>query len=358
MYEYHALILNGDFSVMATFSLAFGSATKNTAGKIIEAFFPNPLLNPSDKLVADISEVVNYQGQNEVIEVTSPQAAQLATAFTANDDTANAKFATAAANSKQPLVLVVLATDEKPASVAEGYLKLQLISHRLVKPHGTVLDGIFGLLHNIAWTNQGPIDLPELAERQIAARLAGEVLTVSCVDKFPKMTDYVVPTGVRIAHTARVRLGAHIGEGTTIMHEGFVNFNAGTEGVSMVEGRISAGVMVGNGSDIGGGASIMGTLSGGGQLVISMGENCLLGANAGLGIPLGNRCTIESGLYITAGSKVQMLDSSNKPVEIVKARDLADKDDLLFRRNSISGTIECLTNKSAVELNAELHSNN
>jgi 2,3,4,5-tetrahydropyridine-2-carboxylate N-succinyltransferase len=172
------------------------------------------------------------------------------------------------------------------------------------------------------------------------------------------MADYVVPTGVRIAHTARVRLGAHIGEGSTIMHEGFVNFNAGTEGVSMVEGRISAGVMVGSGSDIGGGASIMGTLSGGGQLVISMGENCLLGANAGLGIPLGNRCTIEAGLYITAGSKVQMLDASNQVVGVVKARDLAGKDDLLFRRNSISGTIECLTNKSAVELNAALHSNN
>lgn len=358
VYAYHALILNGDFSAMATFSLAFGSATKNTAGKIIEAFFPNPLLNPSDKLVADISEIINYSGQNQVIEVTSAQAAQLATVFTANDDVANAKFSTAAANSKQPLVVVILATDEKPASVAEGYLKLQLISHRLVKPHGTVLDGIFGLLHNIAWTNQGPIDLPELQDRQIEARLAGEVLTVSCVDKFPKMTDYVVPTGVRIAHTARVRLGAHVGEGTTIMHEGFVNFNAGTEGVSMVEGRISAGVMVGNGSDIGGGASIMGTLSGGGQLVISMGDNCLLGANAGLGIPLGNRCTIESGLYITAGSKVQMLDASNQAVEVVKARDLAGKDDLLFRRNSITGTIECLTNKSAVELNAELHSNN
>jgi len=326
--------------------------------KLSKLFFPNPLLNPSDKLVADISEIVTYQGQNEVVEVTSAQAAQLAAAFTANDDAANAKFATAAANSKQPLVLVILATDEKPASVAEGYLKLQLISHRLVKPHGTVLDGIFGLLHNIAWSNRGPIDLPELADRQIEARLAGEVLTVSCVDKFPKMTDYVVPSGVRIAHTARVRLGAHVGEGTTIMHEGFVNFNAGTEGVSMVEGRISAGVMVGNGSDIGGGASIMGTLSGGGQLVISMGENCLLGANAGLGIPMGNRCTIESGLYITAGSKVQMLDANNQAVEVVKARDLAGKDDLLFRRNSITGTIECLTNKSAVELNAELHSNN
>jgi len=343
---------------MATFSLAFGSATKNASGKIIEAFFPAPVLNPSDELVKALSEAVDYDGTNQAIEVTAAQAANLADIFSAQGDTANAKFAKAAANSEQPLVLVILASDEKPTSVAEGYLKLQLISHRLVKPHGTVLDGIFGLLHNIAWTNQGAIDLPELADRQMEARLAGEVLTVSCVDKFPKMTDYVVPSGVRIAHTARVRLGAHIGEGTTVMHEGFVNFNAGTTGVSMVEGRISAGVIIGEGTDIGGGASIMGTLSGGGQLVISMGENCLLGANAGLGIPLGDRCTIESGLYITAGSKVQILDANNKPVEAVKARDLAGKNDLLFRRNSMTGTIECLTNKSAVELNSELHANN
>lgn len=343
---------------MATFSLAFGSATKNSQGKIIEAFFPNPLLNPAESLITDISALLNYQGGNEVFEISSEQATLLAAIFTQHDDAANAKFSSSAARSAQPLVLVILAQDSKPETVAEGFLKLQLISHRLIKPHGTVLDGIFGLLHNIAWTNQGPIDLPELADRQIEARLAGEVLTVSCVDKFPKMTDYVVPEGVRIAHTARVRLGAHIGKGTTIMHEGFVNFNAGTTGVSMVEGRISAGVIIGEGTDIGGGASIMGTLSGGGQLVISMGENCLLGANAGLGIPLGDRCTLESGLYITAGSKVQMLDAQNKPFEVVKARDLAGQNDLLFRRNSITGTIECLTNKTAVELNSELHSNN
>ncbi|EGQ9040673.1 2,3,4,5-tetrahydropyridine-2,6-dicarboxylate N-succinyltransferase, partial [Vibrio parahaemolyticus] len=227
----------------------------------------------------------------------------------------NASFATKAAESAQPLVLVILATDEQPQSVAEGFLKLQLISNRLVKPHGTVLDGIFGLLHNIAWTNEGPIDLPELAERQIEARLAGRTLSVDCVDKFPKMVDYVVPTGVRIADTSRVRLGAHVGEGTTVMHEGFINFNAGTTGVSMVEGRISAGVVVGNGSDIGGGASIMGTLSGGGKVVVSIGENSLLGANAGLGFPMGDRCTIESGLYVTAGSKVLMLDSEGQEVE-------------------------------------------
>ncbi|KXF80997.1 2,3,4,5-tetrahydropyridine-2,6-dicarboxylate N-succinyltransferase [Enterovibrio coralii] len=343
---------------MASFALAFGTATKNKDGKIIEAFFPTPVLNPTDSLVAALADIVSYKEGNDVFEIEAAQCEAISAAFAQADLEAAATFAAKAAASAQPLVLVILATDEKPASVAEGFLKLQLISHRLVKPHGTVLDGIFGLLHNIAWTNKGPIDLPELADRQMEARLNGETITVDCVDKFPKMVDYVVPAGVRIADTSRVRLGAHVGEGTTVMHEGFINFNAGTEGVSMVEGRISAGVVVGNGSDIGGGASIMGTLSGGGQLVISIGENSLLGANAGLGFPLGDRCTIESGLYVTAGTKVTMLDSSGKEVETVKARDLASKADLLFRRNSVTGKIECLTNKSAVELNAELHANN
>ncbi|WP_261816792.1 2,3,4,5-tetrahydropyridine-2,6-dicarboxylate N-succinyltransferase [Vibrio gallicus] len=343
---------------MSFFALALGSATKNRDGKIIEAFFPAPILNPTSDLIAAVKQVSNYTQGNQSIELSPQQCAELVTVFENNNQSASANFASKAAQSTQPLVITVLETDDKPQSVAEGFLKLQLISHRLAKPHAIVLDGIFGLLHNIAWTNEGPIDLPELAERQIDARLAGRALTVDCVDKFPKMVDYIVPTGVRIADTSRVRLGAHVGEGTTVMHEGFINFNAGTTGVSMVEGRISAGVMVGEGSDIGGGASIMGTLSGGGKVVIAIGENSLLGANAGLGFPLGDRCTIESGLYVTAGTKVQMLDSNGKPVEIAKARDLAGKSDLLFRRNSQSGAVECLTNKSAVELNSELHSNN
>ncbi|MBF8999323.1 MULTISPECIES: 2,3,4,5-tetrahydropyridine-2,6-dicarboxylate N-succinyltransferase [Vibrio] len=343
---------------MAHFAIGFGSATKNRDGKIIEAFFPTPILNPSDKLVAELTAATDYAEGNQAVEVAAEQASAIAAVFAANDQAASATFAEKAAASSQPLVLVILATDEQPTSVAEGFLKLQLISHRLVQPHGTVLDGIFGLLHNIAWTNEGPIDLPELADRQIEARLAGRALSVDCVDKFPKMVDYVVPTGTRIADTSRVRLGAHVGEGTTVMHEGFINFNAGTTGVSMVEGRISAGVMVGNGSDIGGGASIMGTLSGGGKVVVSIGENSLLGANAGLGFPLGDRCTVESGLYVTAGTKVRMLDKEGKEVEIVKARDLAGVSDLLFRRNSQTGQVECLANKSAVELNSALHSNN
>lgn len=343
---------------MANFALGFGTATLNRDGKIIEAFFPHPVLNPSDDLIKVLAGICNYQSGNQVLEILPEQCGQLAHAFASHAQTDNAAFASKAALSTQPLILVILATDEKPSSIAEGFLKLQLISHRLVQPHGTVLDGIFGLLHNIAWTNEGPIDLPELAERQIEARLAGRQLSVDCVDKFPKMVDYIVPTGVRIADTARVRLGAHVGEGTTVMHEGFINFNAGTTGVSMVEGRISAGVVVGNGSDIGGGASIMGTLSGGGKVVVSIGENSLLGANAGLGFPLGDRCTVESGLYVTAGTKVRMLDNQGQEVEIIKARELAGVSDLLFRRNSITGQIECLANKSAVELNSELHSNN
>lgn len=343
---------------MANFALGFGTATKNRDGKIIEAFFPHPVLNPSDALVSALANISGYLQGNQTLEVSVEQSAQLANAFAANGQAANAAFADKAAKSAQPLVLVILASDDKPQSVSEGFLKLQLISHRLVQPHGTVLDGIFGLLHNIAWTNEGPIDQPELAERQIEARLAGRSLSVDCVDKFPKMVDYIVPTGVRIADTSRVRLGAHVGEGTTVMHEGFINFNAGTTGVSMVEGRISAGVMVGNGSDIGGGASIMGTLSGGGKVVVSIGENSLLGANAGLGFPLGNRCTVESGLYVTAGTKVRMLDKEGNEVEIIKARELAGVSDLLFRRNSQTGQVECLANKSAVELNSELHSNN
>ncbi|EOX1790913.1 2,3,4,5-tetrahydropyridine-2,6-dicarboxylate N-succinyltransferase [Vibrio cholerae] len=343
---------------MAYFALGLATATKNRDGKIIEAFFPTPILAPSDALVAALAPIAGYQEGNQALEITAAQSAQLAAVFAAHQQAASAAFADKAANAKQPLVLVILACDDKPQSVAEGYLKLQLISHRLVKPHGTVLDGIFGLLHNIAWTSEGPIDLPELAERQIEARLAGRVLTVDCVDKFPKMVDYVVPAGIRIADTSRVRLGAHVGEGTTVMHEGFINFNAGTTGVSMVEGRISAGVVVGNGSDIGGGASIMGTLSGGGKVVVSIGENSLLGANSGLGFPLGDRCTVESGLYVTAGTKVRTLDKEGNQVDIVKARDLAGVSDLLFRRNSLTGQIECLANKSAVELNSELHKNN
>lgn len=339
------------------YSIGFGIGTCNSAGDWLEVYFPQPLLNPGEAIANVVAETLKTDSGNQTLALDTAQLQPLAEKLAAAGAADQAQLLQQFSHSQRPLVAVVLHSDQAPQSVPEAYLKLHLLSHRLVKPHQTKLDGIFGLLPNVAWTNKGAIDLEELPQRQLEARLAGELLEVACVDKFPKMTNYVVPKGVRIAHTARVRLGAYLGEGTTIMHEGFVNFNAGTQGPGMIEGRISAGVFVGAGSDLGGGSSTMGTLSGGGNIVISVGENCLLGANAGIGIPLGDRCTVESGLYITAGTKVALLDDGGKLVEHVKARDLAGKSDLLFRRNSVNGAVECLTNKSAVELNAVLHSN-
>ena len=338
-------------------AFAIGLGTKNAKGEWLEVYYQAPIFQPSADIIAAAKDAIGYEGGNQAVEVDGGELEALATALEAVAPE-QAKLARACTESQKPVVVTVLESDAQSASTPEVYLKLHLLSHRLVKPHGINLDGMFGLLPNVAWTNLGAIDLAELAEAQLQARLKGELLSVNCVDKFPRMADYVVPSGVRMAHTARIRLGAHIGEGTTVMHEGFVNFNAGTMGVSMVEGRISAGVVVGNGSDLGGGCSTMGTLSGGGNIIISVGENCLLGANAGTGIPLGDRCTIESGLYITAGTKIQVLDDAKNVVETLKGRDLAGKSDLLFRRNSISGAVECVTNKTAIQLNEELHANN
>ena len=243
--------------------------------------------------------------------------------------------------------------DSAPTSAPDAYLRLHLLSHRLVKPHGLNLDGIFGLLTNVAWTSAGPCSLVDFELTRAKLRAAHGSLTVYSVDKFPRMVDYVIPEGVRIADADRVRLGAYLSSGTTIMHEGFVNFNAGTLGKSMVEGRISAGVVVGDGSDVGGGASIMGTLSGGGKEVIAIGERCLLGANSGLGISLGNDCVIESGTYITAGSKITLPDGN-----VVKARELSGASNLIFRRNSQSGNLEVVPKVGGWEgLNSILHSN-
>jgi 2,3,4,5-tetrahydropyridine-2,6-dicarboxylate N-succinyltransferase len=242
---------------------------------------------------------------------------------------------------------------EPPADTADAYLRLHLLSHRLIRPHGANLDGIFGVLPNVAWTSAGPVDPADLDAVRLRFRAAGSPLAVYGVDKFPRMVDYVVPGGVRIADADRVRLGAHLAEGTTVMHEGFVNYNAGTLGSSMVEGRISAGVVVGDGSDVGGSASIMGTLSGGGTEVISVGERCLLGANSGLGISLGDDCTVEAGLYVTAGTKVATPDG-----EVVKAGTLSGADGLLFRRNSQTGAVEVLPRSGSWSgLNAALHAN-
>ena len=305
------------------YSFALGTGTQNTKGEWLEVYYPNPQLGASKKIINILKSVLWYSGGNEVLAATQEQMRVLAEQLSVAGEGELAKTAMKLSATKQPLVATVLSSDAKPSTAPEVYLKLHLLSHRLVKPHETNLEGMFGLLLNVAWTSEGAIDINELADRQLQARIDGRLLEVMSVDKFPKMSNYVVPSGVRIAHTARVRLGAYLGEGTTIMHEGFVNFNAGTEGTAMIEGRISAGVVVGEKSDLGGGCSTMGTLSGGNAVVISVGKECLIGANAGIGLPLGDRCTVEAGLYITAGSVVQLIDADGKPAEKVKARDLA-----------------------------------
>jgi 2,3,4,5-tetrahydropyridine-2-carboxylate N-succinyltransferase len=242
---------------------------------------------------------------------------------------------------------------DPPTDAADAYLRLHLLSHRLVRPHQANLEGIFGLLANVAWTSAGPCPPDRVDELRLLVRVAGGQLNIYGIDKFPRMVDYVTPTGVRIADADRVRLGAHLASGTTVMHEGFVNFNAGTLGNSMVEGRVSAGVTIGNGSDVGGGSSIMGTLSGGGKETIRIGERCLLGANAGIGISLGDDCVVEAGCYVTAGSKVTLPSG-----EVVKALALSGSDGILFRRNSVTGALEAVPRTGqGIALNEALHSN-
>jgi len=278
---------------------------------------------------------------------------------TGNDDTGNDDLA--GLHGHDPIrdvsvvgVSISIETDAPPADASDVYLRLHLLSHRLMQPRTINLDGLFGLLTNVAWTNLGPVAVSTVDAVRIRTRLSGRPLQVFGLDKFPRMTDYVVPTGVRIADADRVRLGAHLAEGTTVMHEGFCNFNGGTLGTSMVEGRIGAGIVVGDGSDIGGGASIIGTLSGGGKEQVSIGERCLLGAEAGIGISLGDECVVEAGLFVTAGTLVKLLPEG----EIVKARTLSGASGLLYRRNSQTGAVEALPR--SVEwggLNSILHKN-
>lgn len=254
---------------------------------------------------------------------------------------------------RREVVSIEIDITKAPANAADAYLRLHLLSHRLVKPHGVALDGIFGVLSNVVWTSVGPCSVEDFEITRARLKAVYGHVSVYGVDKFPRMVDYVVPTGVRIADADRVRLGAHLASGTTVMHEGFVNFNAGTLGTSMVEGRISAGVVVGDGTDVGGGASIMGTLSGGGKEVISIGQKCLLGANSGLGISLGDNCVIEAGTYITAAAKVKLPDG-----EIVKAGTLSGANNLLFRRNSLDGSLEVVLRTGTWGgLNSVLHAN-
>lgn len=336
------------------FSIAIGIGTKNRHGQWLEVFYPAPLFAPGSDRVKRLGDAVGYKGGNQCIDLDDEGLARILEAWTHDEGESLGMMRGA----KQPRVAVFLETDGPIESTPEAYLKLHLLSLRYVKPNEQDLTNIFAKLPNVAWTNEGAIDVDELRDRQLAARTEGRILQVTGVDKFPPMTSYVVPAGIRIADASRVRLGAYLGEGTTVMHEGFINFNAGAIGPNMVEGRLSQGVIMDAGSDLGGGASTMGTLSGGGEIVLSIGKDCLVGANAGCGIPLGDRCTIEAGLYITAGTVVQVLDENRKPVKLVKARELAGQSDMLFIRNSQTGAIECRTNSKAIKLNEALHSHN
>jgi 2,3,4,5-tetrahydropyridine-2-carboxylate N-succinyltransferase len=333
------------------FAFALGISRHSESGTMLDCYFPAPCRQPG----AELAEAISGNFSAGVTEITAAAAAEFATKL---PDGSVKRATQALAAGKQTLQCVLLETDEAIGSTAEAYLKLHLLSHRLALPNSLNLDNIFAHLPNVAWTTRGPIAIDELPEALIKAQTEGQHLEVMAVDKFPKMTNYVVPSGVRIADASRIRLGAYLGDGTTVMHEGFINFNAGALGPNMIEGRVSQGVTVGANTDLGGSSSTMGTLSGGGEIVISVGESCLIGANAGTGIPLGDRCTIEAGLYITAGARISLLDETGVEVRKVKARELAGGDDMLFIRNSETGRIECRSNRRAIELNAQLHAHN
>ena len=308
-----------------TSACGYGLATLDANDTVLDVWFPSPALGAHD----------------------GGPAPESLTALSGDDELRGVR--------REVRLVQIDDLDSAPVDTADVWLRLHLLSTRLSKPHTISMDGVFGLLANVVWTSAGPCAVDGFESTRARLRGAGQHVTVFGVDKFPRLVDYVMPTGVRIADADRVRLGAHLAEGTTVMHEGFVNFNAGTLGASMVEGRISAGVLVGDGSDIGGGASIMGTLSGGGKQVISIGERCLLGANAGIGISLGDDCVVEAGCYVTAGTKVTMPADGGK---VVKALELSGASNVLFRRNSVSGAIEAVPWKGeGIALNATLHTN-
>ena len=312
-------------------------ATRNGTTTVLDVWFPAPALGTAAESLRDVANA-----DQALLDIAEQ-----------GDD--------ADRGTEQKVVFAQIDLDEAPADTADAYLRLHLLSHRLVQPNSINLDGIFGKLPNVVWTNFGPAPVEDFELTRARLRKRGAV-TVYGVDKFPRMVDYVIPSGVRIADADRVRLGAHLAEGTTVMHEGFVNFNAGTLGTSMVEGRISAGVVAGDGSDVGGGASIMGTLSGGGKEKISLGERVLLGANSGVGISIGDDSVVEAGLYVTAGTRVRVVGAKDADGEdtsqIVKAVELSGVPNLLFRRNSSTGQVEVLPRKGqTVELNEALHAN-
>ena len=312
-----------DTTTFARPAWGWGLTTVHESGQVLDAWYPTPALGRPDDSDEAPAALRSSQTTDEVRRV------------------------------EMVLVRTVIDLDAAPTGTADAYLRLHLLSHRLAEPRSINIEGIFGQLPNVVWTSAGPCAVEDFEMTRIKLRGLRGQLSVFSVDKFPRMTDYVVPSGVRIADADRVRLGAHLASGTTVMHEGFVNFNAGTLGTSMVEGRISAGVVVGDGSDVGGGASIMGTLSGGGSEVISIGKGCLLGAESGVGISLGDNCVVESGLYVTAGTKVTLEDG-----RVVKARELSGLSDLLFLRESVSGQVQARSRTGqSVELNEALHSN-
>ena len=341
---------------MTPAAYAIGLARHAADGRLLDAWFPRTNVDEHPQSGAKILAAAGLENGSATLAADAAEKL-LETIHGINADTIRSLLPAVAARALVPRTLIVAAIaslDDAPLDAGDVYLRLHLLSERRIRPHGADMTGVFGLLTNVAWTSAGPVAADELEPARLAAFSRGEQLTVHGVDKFPRMVDYVVPAGVRIADADRVRLGAHLAEGTTVMHEGFVNYNAGTLGTSMVEGRISAGVVIGDGSDVGGGASIMGTLSGGNAIVISVGERCLLGANSGLGIPLGDDCTLESGLYLTAGTKVRLPDGA-----VVRARELSGISSMLFRRDSQSGAVEALPRAGAGwhGLNAALHAN-
>ncbi len=350
-------------------AFGIGVATHAVAdGAVLDAWYPVVNLSENLGAAAIVADVVGYDGGAATHELTDEVLAEVlhrcAPMVDDGGDHPNLRVLSDLAwgapvepklpVARRPIITFVPSLSDAPVDACDVYLRLHLLSYRKVVPHGVNLDGQFGLLSNVVWTTLGPCDVASFEAARSRVRAAGLAISVTSVDKFPRMLDYVVPSGVRVADGERVRLGAHLAEGTTVMHEGFVNFNAGTLGNAMVEGRISAGVVVGANSDVGGGASIMGTLSGGGKEVISVGEDCLIGANSGLGISLGDRCVVEAGLYVTSGTVVTLPDGAR-----VKARELSGSPDLLFRRNSTSGTVEVLPRSGTWSegLNSALHAN-
>ena len=329
--------------------IGLGIATKGASGNTLDALFPCiGFKNGKDEL-SQKYKTWNALMTDNVTEIKDTALLDI------RDEILNHKINHLDKN--KTLFLCRILKNQPIECIEEAYLKLHLISYKYFVPNSLNLENIFDILPNVAWTNQGPIELDEIDKRILFSQKNNQSLEIKSIDKFPCLTDYIIPQGVRIADTRRVRLGAYLSAGTTVMHEGFVNFNAGTLGPAMIEGRISAGVVIGKNSDLGGGCSTMGTLSGGNDVKISIGENCLLGANSGLGIPLGDNCIIEAGLYITGGSKITTYDSNNKSGSVVKASELAGQNNLLFIRNSQNGTIEARINLKPSVLNETLHKN-